>query len=644
MCSGNIESYTDGILSGWYAQHNCLNCTDLQFCVYINNVYYDQYNTSVIREDVIAEHSLNHNTLNGFLIKIEVNLSEFTVDIRPVDSQQHICCIFDAKQKFILKHSYFLYNFTNAEIEVQNSIYNISYKNDCIIVSDKLNVTARDHKNLQYIAYCSNNTELVVDSNTSNLESNVTYIKSSTLLKYTKFNSIASLSKQILNNGNGISRCVHTRYNELFNCSKSNITTEDYISEFYIQNIKKKNIPFPKKKNILYLLSTRDGGTPKTSFDLIKNFNLEYNCFILFSDNKNLSLYYSDEQKLIGTYTLQEEISVYTHTSEEYDNVFIDILYTYAIDLVHIRHIAWHSLSLIQGTNFFNIPIIYSMHDYYAVCPSHNLLDNKLQYCGGVCTSGDEGSSCNQQLWAKEKMPQLKNCFIFRWQKFFLDFLNYCSVIVTTSESTKSIYSKIYPDIHNKIQIIEHGRDIVYRNCWENSTSKIKVLVPGIITQAKGYNEILSIKKLDTLNQIEFHFLGDTVIDDLYKTGIVHGGYNRDNISEFIHTIKPNIALVLSIWPETYCHVLTEMWCNGIPTITYDYGAQSLRSHQFGQIVLPHNSYLVYQTLVDFLHNKNALYNQHAVLYNKCDYVTSTQEMSYRYKELYLMQESSVFE
>jgi hypothetical protein len=284
------------------------------------------------------------------------------------------------------------------------------------------------------------------------------------------------------------------------------------------------------------------------------------------------------------------------------------------------------------------------MHDYYAVCPSHNLLDNNLQFCGGVCTSGDVGGCCSQQLWSSEMMPQLKHSFIFRWQKLFAQFLDKCNALITTSESTKAIYSKIYPSIANKIQIIEHGRDVTFDNCWENSTTKIKVLVPGIITKAKGFNEILNIKKHDTLNQIEFHFLGDVVLNNLSTLGIIHGGYNRDDIKQHIQTIKPNIAVVLSIWPETYCHVLTEMWCAGIPTIVYNYGAQCLRSQQFEQLVLPHDSFQVYQNLINFLHNKNSLYLQHEKISKNFNYITSTQEMSYKYKELYLMHKTEVFE
>src|SRR5690606_21958334 len=41
----------------------------------------------------------------------------------------------------------------------------------------------------------------------------------------------------------------------------------------------------------------------------------------------------------------------------------------------------------------------------------------------------------------------------------------------------------------------------------------------------------------------------------------------------FVEKIRPSVGMILSIWPETYCHTLTEMWSCGIPVLAMDIGA-----------------------------------------------------------------------
>src|SRR3546814_10443790 len=51
--------------------------------------------------------------------------------------------------------------------------------------------------------------------------------------------------------------------------------------------------------------------------------------------------------------------------------------------------------------------------------------------------------------------------------------------------------------------------------------------------------------------------------------------------------IKPHIAVVLSIVPETWCHTLTESWATGIPVFGIDRGAvgDRIREHGGGWLV-----------------------------------------------------------
>src|SRR3546814_1590842 len=100
----------------------------------------------------------------------------------------------------------------------------------------------------------------------------------------------------------------------------------------------------------------------------------------------------------------------------------------------------------------------------------------------------------------------------------------------------------------------------------------LRILVPGNIGVHKGSGLIAQIKQLDTSGQLQFHLLG-TGDSDLKDCVVDNGAYERTQFAELAGAIKPHIAVVLSIVPETWCHTLTESWATGIPVFGIDRGA-----------------------------------------------------------------------
>jgi len=81
-----------------------------------------------------------------------------------------------------------------------------------------------------------------------------------------------------------------------------------------------------------------------------------------------------------------------------------------------------------------------------------------------------------------------------------------------------------------------------------------------------------------------------------------HGPYSRSEFSEKVSNIAPDIAAVLSIWPETYCHTLTECWATGLPVLGLDFGAVGDRiKHHNGGWLLDNNIEEIYSFLCDLL-------------------------------------------
>jgi glycosyltransferase involved in cell wall biosynthesis len=71
---------------------------------------------------------------------------------------------------------------------------------------------------------------------------------------------------------------------------------------------------------------------------------------------------------------------------------------------------------------------------------------------------------------------------------------------------------------------------------------------------------------------------------------VLHGAYEREEVAWKIKAIGPHLGAIFSIWGETYCHSLTELWACGVPVLTFDMGAIGERIRATGGgWLLPHD-------------------------------------------------------
>lgn len=334
---------------------------------------------------------------------------------------------------------------------------------------------------------------------------------------------------------------------------------------------------------VLYVISTQTGGTPQTNADLMRGLSDRYHPFLLHCDRQTITLYDSsrDPFTICEQLRLTIPIDPLSHRSNEYDQIIGGILVKYAIELLHIRHIAWHSLNLPWIAKQLGIPVVFSFHDFYTICPTVNLLDERHQFCAGRCTATQ--GQCQVVLWSAAELPALKHQWIQTWQRQMAEMLQFVDAFVTTSESAKAQIQTIYPLAQVPFWVIPHGRDFpdFQSPAPQPSAQPLRILVPGNVNLHKGAYLIAQLHQLDQDRRLEFHFLGttDPILDGI---GMHHGLYQREDYQKLVQNIQPHAVGIFSIWPETYCHTLTESWASGVPVIAIDKGAVGERIRQHG--------------------------------------------------------------
>ena len=366
----------------------------------------------------------------------------------------------------------------------------------------------------------------------------------------------------------------------------------------------------------LYVVATLTGGTPQTNQDLMAAVSDRYQPWLLHCDSKILSLYRRREAheeamrgddlagfELLERVQLPQHISPLLHTSAEYDRLLSHWLQDYDFELLHVRHLAWHSLNLPRIAKSLGLAVFHSFHDFYTVCPTIKLLDGDEKFCAGDCSRSNAAEPCEPDLWPHGAFPTLKQGWVQRWQQQMNAALAVCDGFFTTHAAAKALIEERLSLPQVPFTVIAHGRDFTRfadTRAVKVAAEPLQILLPGNITAAKGGTWIKRLLAHDQEQRLHFHVLGHSNVDLEHPQITFHGNYERDDFVERVAAIRPHVGAVFSIWQETWCHTLTEMWAAGLPVIAFEYAtvAERIRQAEAGWVLPDAATAQLYDALV----------------------------------------------
>lgn len=215
------------------------------------------------------------------------------------------------------------------------------------------------------------------------------------------------------------------------------------------------------KKNLLFLVQSdfRDdasdniGGTQLHVFDLVSSLKETYNVFVVAKDGEDLVVTsYIEEKRKSFAFKMPPSRDYPLISDSNIYNFWKNILIAFKIDIIHIHHVFGISFDVFDVAKTLDIPIILTLHDFYYICPTIKLLDTQNH----VCIDNASCKKCSNCL-AKQMgyVPSIE--YINLWQKRCANYLRGVQQIIVPSQSAKDIYVKFYPEISQKIMVIEHG-------------------------------------------------------------------------------------------------------------------------------------------------------------------------------------------
>jgi len=222
-----------------------------------------------------------------------------------------------------------------------------------------------------------------------------------------------------------------------------------------------------------------------------------------------------------------------------------------------------------------------TVHDYSLFCPRIDLIDERRQYCGEPAVS-----VCERCIALNEPHKQLQDAFrelggMAQWLSLHRKLLAGARRVFAPSRDTAERMKKHMTGVEFAVRPHpEPARSVPIGRPASKSAARIAVI--GAIGVNKGYDLLIACAR-DALKQdlpLVFYLFGysedDAPLRQLANLRLV-GEYARADLPHLVAQNPCDIALLPSIWPETYCYALSDTYAMGLYPLALRFGALAER-------------------------------------------------------------------
>ena len=220
------------------------------------------------------------------------------------------------------------------------------------------------------------------------------------------------------------------------------------------------------------------------------------------------------------------------------------------------------------------------LHDYFAVCPAVNLMDDKGCYCE-VGTS----EKCNQCIPNNKSNVCLDYESGSAWREHWQAFLTECDEITVFSQNSQMLLKKAYPNLKN-ISLVPHKPHYLPKLKKESKTTDtLNIGVLGVLSYKKGLPVIREMARVidEKKLNIRLKLIGELDGEINYDCFVETGRYRREQIPRLTLEEDIDIFFIPSIWPETYSYTTSEIMSMDMPIVIFDIGAPVERVKTYGK-------------------------------------------------------------
>ena len=261
----------------------------------------------------------------------------------------------------------------------------------------------------------------------------------------------------------------------------------------------------------------------------------------------------------------------------DYRRALDDIVTDLGVDAVVVSSLIGHSLDALRT----GVKTAFVCHDYYPFCPALHI------HFDGVCESclADRLQRCRDENPIVDlfESREAEDWLALR-EAFFAAVEEHGVHLVAPSRSVERNYRRLAPRLASvPFAFIEHGADTAgllalraqrQGRAGRGGEGPLRAMVLGRLSEVKGQDLLARVAE-QVRADVEFFLIG---CGDQWNGSSPHGAavirhYEASDLPEIIGRIDPDVALFLSIAPETYSFTLTECSAAGVPPLATRVGS-----------------------------------------------------------------------
>ncbi len=239
--------------------------------------------------------------------------------------------------------------------------------------------------------------------------------------------------------------------------------------------------------------------------------------------------------------------------------------------------------------------LVVSLHDFALFCPRPHLVEEPgTRFCG----YSRDAARCASCLGATWKLPA---GFVEAWRSDSEGLLAAADALVFSSGFLLRRHAELFPGPRPGVQrVVEPpapGHEAASAAPPTRPVRRegpLSVAFVGAFRPHKGalvFTELLARTALSD-RPVRWWVFGSgdpaLLLEARRRGARVAGHYRAGSLARRLHEMEVDVALLLSVWPETYSLTLTECRAAGVPVVSFDHGAIAERiAAEGGGFVVP---------------------------------------------------------
>ncbi len=335
---------------------------------------------------------------------------------------------------------------------------------------------------------------------------------------------------------------------------------------------------------------------------------------------------------------------------QQLDDNFAKLIAEIKPDIAHIGHLSHLSTGLVDELNKQNIPIIFTLHDFWLMCPRGQFLTRSIGKKDNFCLcSGQQDNKCAVDCYKvyfsgreKDENQDIENWTNWVQQRMIETkaMIEKVALFIAPSNYLRDRFINDFSIPEHKILYLDYGFPIEYLTKTEKSKEKTNFTFAYIGTHivSKGIHQLIEafgeIQELATLKIYGRHNGQNTdalkLLAKKSKNKIEFlGEYINQNLADEVFS-QADCIVVPSIWAENSPLVIHEAQACKVPVITADFGGmKEYVQHQVNGLLFEHRNINSLKEQLNFaIANPNLLkqYGEKGYLFSEDGSVPNIQE------------------